>query len=320
MLRSVLLGMLALTAVGACGKSAPPAAQPGAIAGNVVEVTGEVSIVRAGETRALPLAKGATVAADDEIVTGADGRVAIVLSHNNARWDVKPGTRKKVSDSAAWGLAKVDQPAEVVEHATSAAGRDQERAGAETSVTAAVAAKPPTAPSTRDDGDRADKKTEPSVAPKSDGAMDQRAKGGASPETMAAPGASLPPPPVTETPPAPPPPPPPPPPKPASLKPGPAKTAPRPVGDQDVGLDDAKPLVGGGGGGPAAVDLHVPELTACLAPGTKRLLTITVARGAITFALAGGEVTPATKACVGKIVTSLKLTADGSTKLVLDRP
>ena len=317
-----------MAAVGACGKSSPPAAQPGAIAGNVVEVTGEVSIIHAGDTQVRPLAKGATVAADDEIVTGEDGRVAIVLAHNNARWDVKPGTRKKVSDSAAWSLAKVDQPAEVVEHATSAAGRDQEKAGADTSVTAPVTANAPMAPPTPGDEDRAKNKPEPSVAPKSDGAMDQKAKLDQTPERLRAPGGSSPPPPAEVAPPAPPPPPPP---KPPTAKmPGPAKGggAPPVPSDKDVsGLDDdMKPLMSGGGGGggasggKAAVDLHIAELTACLAPGSKRILTITVARGAITFELAGGEVTPTTKACVGKIVKSLKLTTDGATRLVLERP
>ena len=80
MLRAVLLGVLSIAVVGCNKKQDAPAAQAGAPAGTVVDVTGAVTV--SGK----PLAKGATVAADDIIDTGADGHVQIVLAHNNATW------------------------------------------------------------------------------------------------------------------------------------------------------------------------------------------------------------------------------------------
>lgn len=312
MLRSVLAGLLVLASVSACGKTATPTAQPGAIAGNVVEVTGDVSVIRAGTTAPAPLAQGATVAGDDEIVTGADGRVAIVLAHNHARWDVKPGTRKKVSDSAAWSLAKVDLPPEVVDHATSAAGRDQEKAGADTGATATTEAAPaatppppasptasPTAPmveaaaaqapaASQEAPPRATQRRAPAPEP-TDG---ERAAETARDDVQAV---------HVES----------------EKKLG-AKAAKGDAATQGLLQRDAP----GGGGGSAtikgAVAPQVAELTACIEPKSSHRLEITVKHGVHSFVL-DGKSTAKTRACIGKIVTALHVAGDGSTELTLTR-
>ena len=126
MLRVVLLGLVSIAAVSCNKKQDAPAAQAGAPAGTVVDVQGSVSV--GGK----PLAKGATVAADDVVETGADGHVRIVLAHNNATWDLGPNKHEKVSASLAWTLAKVDTPAKPVDQDTSSAGRPAERSAADT--------------------------------------------------------------------------------------------------------------------------------------------------------------------------------------------
>jgi hypothetical protein len=139
MVRAVLLGVLATVAVTACGKNdAPPAAQPGAVAGKVLEVTGAVSV--AGK----PLAVGDAVKTDDVVETGADGNVVIELAHNQARWELGPNHKVKPSDSLAWTAAKKTGSAAQVDQTTSAAGRPAERSAADTEATtrAPVAAAP----------------------------------------------------------------------------------------------------------------------------------------------------------------------------------
>jgi hypothetical protein len=147
MVRTVLLGLLAVTSVAACAsKEGSAKVEPGAPAGKVLEVTGKVSAVRGATTRAL--AVGETVAGDDVIETGADGHVAIELAHNLARWDLGPNKHERVADSLAWTLPKKDLSAKATEQDNSAAGRPAERSAADTTATAApppaaVAAPPP---------------------------------------------------------------------------------------------------------------------------------------------------------------------------------
>ncbi|MEO8842354.1 MAG: hypothetical protein ABI591_08870 [Kofleriaceae bacterium] len=139
MVRAVLLGLLATAAVAACGKNdTPPAAQPGAVAGKVLEVSGAVSV--AGK----PLAVGDPVKTDDAVETGADGNVVIELAHNQARWELGPNHKVKPSDSLAWTAPKKAGSAAQVDQATSAAGRPAERSAADTEATprAPVAAPP----------------------------------------------------------------------------------------------------------------------------------------------------------------------------------
>jgi hypothetical protein len=131
MLRALLVGILAATAatVG-CGKDASPQLAPNAAAGKVVEASGKVSALRNGATRVLTV--GNEVYGDDVIDTASDGSVVIELFHNNARWAVDGSLKARVDESVAWGLAKQDTPTKLVEHATSAAGRNAERQGADT--------------------------------------------------------------------------------------------------------------------------------------------------------------------------------------------
>jgi len=160
MLRTLLVGILALSATAACGsKEDAPAAVPGAPAGKVVDLAGTVTATRGDQVRTL--APGGEVSADDVIGTSADGRVAIVLDHNNARWDLGPNRTVKVGESLAWTAAKQAGPAAVVKEETSTAGRHAEKTAATTTTTTdmkrdrnedsspSVAATAPVAPSTQ---------------------------------------------------------------------------------------------------------------------------------------------------------------------------
>jgi len=118
----------------ACSKRDAP--DVAASAGKVVELTGKVSASRGGAA-ARPLAVADQVFPDDTIDTGADGSVTIELSHNHARWAMEPGQKKRVDESAAFKLAAQEQ-AGVVDHTTSAAGRNAERTAAENRATSGV--------------------------------------------------------------------------------------------------------------------------------------------------------------------------------------
>jgi hypothetical protein len=115
--------------------AAAPAVVPGAPAGDVTEVAGDVHATRDGKTRAL--AKGDVVSGDDLIATGADGRVTIVLRHNQVAWSLGPGKAKKLADSAAWAAAKGASGEAISDDHSSAAGRHAERMAADTSATSA---------------------------------------------------------------------------------------------------------------------------------------------------------------------------------------
>jgi hypothetical protein len=135
MLRSFLLGILAVSAVASCkGKEGGPAVQAGVMAGKVTELTGTVTAKRGTESRTL--AAGNEVSGDDVIETGPDSSVSIVLAHNNATWSLGANKHEKVADSMAWSLAKVDKPALGAAESTSAAGRHAEKAGASSNATA----------------------------------------------------------------------------------------------------------------------------------------------------------------------------------------
>ena len=134
MVRALLLGMLATTVVVGCGKNnSAPAAQPGAVAGKVLEVSGAVSV--AGQ----PLHVGDPVKTDDSVETGADGNVVIELAHNQARWELGPNHKVKPSESLAWSVANKTGSAAAVDQATSAAGRPAERSAADTEATTRAA-------------------------------------------------------------------------------------------------------------------------------------------------------------------------------------
>jgi len=130
MLRSLLVGLLAVTGASACsgGGGDAPAVEPGKAVGKVVEITGKVTATRGTVTRDLDASS--TVSGDDVITTAGDGRVTILLAHNNAKWDLGPNKREQVSTSMAWKLAKVDAPAGTVDETSTAAGRHAERSAA----------------------------------------------------------------------------------------------------------------------------------------------------------------------------------------------
>jgi hypothetical protein len=141
MLRAVLLGILMLSYGPACSsKDDAPHAEPGAPAGTVIEVAGAVTVA------AKPLARGDAVAADDVVETGADGTVVIVLAHNNARWELGPNKHVKAAESLAWSQPKSDGLAKHVDQDSAAAGRQGERAAAQSGAEAPIASPADTAP------------------------------------------------------------------------------------------------------------------------------------------------------------------------------
>ena len=142
MLRTLLIGILAVSAAASCtgGKDAP-AARPGVSAGKVIELTGTVTATRGTDVRTLT--PGGEISADDVIGTAADSRVVILVAHNNARWDLGPNKHAKVGDSLAWTAAKQDLPAVAVTEETSTAGRHAEKTAATTETTTAEAKSAP---------------------------------------------------------------------------------------------------------------------------------------------------------------------------------
>jgi hypothetical protein len=138
-LRSIVIALIVLGAIACKGDGAPsaPAIVAGAPAGDVTEAAGDVKATRGGKTRAI--AKGDVVAGDDVIATGADGRVTIVLRHNQVPWSLGPNLTKKVGDSAAWTAAKGAKPEDVTDDHSAAAGRHAERSATETAASTDVA-------------------------------------------------------------------------------------------------------------------------------------------------------------------------------------
>ena len=337
MLRSILVGLLAASAVAACshGGDGPPAVEPGVAVGKVVELTGTVTATRGTQTRTLDASS--TVSGDDVITTSADGRVAIVLAHNNARWDLGPNKHERVADSLAWGLARVDHPADVVDVETTSAGRHAERsAAAGEAETARERREPPAEPR----GGLAGPSTD-GLVPGHGGSA-----GSVPPE----------PPQVTQTTPLPPPPPAPPPPPPPTPKP-PAKVernaakaphdsktniAADPLADDggnsaddvtrntvtavpdavpdgkapggSVEHKDAKPRPPAGEPPAlrAAIDRQRAALRACVvAAGVERIaIVFHVVNGATTIEVTDG--TDKDRACFAKIAGRIRLAADQS--------
>ena len=330
MVRSILVGLLVISGAPACkgGGSDAPAVEPGKAVGKVLEVTGKVTATRGTATRDLDASS--TVSGDDVITTAADGRITILLEHNNAKWDLGPNKHEQVSTSMAWQLAKVDRPAARVDETTTAAGRHAERAAAngESAAPAATAGRARAA-------DEAPTAPPPTQAP-----------GG--PPTTGAPAAA-----GEMAPPPPPPPPPPPAAQPstgalaqkrpvAAVAPSkgsapPRTAAPKPTADAAPSSDPLGPSPqsnrrsavqiesakapdldkddeGGGGGSPlqAAVDKERAALKACVVASGKDKLAIKVhfAKGAATISLAEG--TAADKACVAKVAARIKLTVDAA--------
>lgn len=121
-----------------------PAAVAGAPAGKVVELAGTVTATRDGKAR--PLALGDAVSGDDRVATGADGKVTIVLAHNNAKLSLGASRDTVVSASLAWGLAKQVATTNTTGDDTAAAGRHAERSSVDTEADRAPAPAAATAP------------------------------------------------------------------------------------------------------------------------------------------------------------------------------
>jgi outer membrane biosynthesis protein TonB len=135
-------GLACAVWLAACGSSSSDEAAPTGPVGEAVQVTGSVSVVHEGAEQ--PLAVGGKVFGADEIVTGADGAVTIRLFHNEARWTLESGKRKRVDASLAWSA-----PAQAgggvlagndTSESTAAAGRHAEKEAADTRATAALLA------------------------------------------------------------------------------------------------------------------------------------------------------------------------------------
>ena len=282
MLRALLLGLVSVAVVSCNKKQDAPAAQAGAPAGTVVDVQGTVSV--AGK----PLAKGATVAGDDVVDTGADGHVRIVLAHNNATWDLGPNKHEKVSASLAWTLAKVDTPAKPVDQDTSSAGRPAERSAAETAASS----------------DKKEEEAAPGGAPATNAPV------AAAPAAVAAP--EPPPPPAAEPARADMPPPPPAPPKTAAG----ARAVPK---DDDDLL--GKPS-GGGGGGHAAPKLDVPveAYQKCVSSGmTLKLGLKGTAKGTTWTVLNAAPISASIKTCLDKVTATVHLPVGSHTNIEISK-
>ncbi|HVV86992.1 MAG TPA: hypothetical protein VHE35_28330, partial [Kofleriaceae bacterium] len=154
MTRSLLLALLAGVAgvagaagvgagAGGCsGKAASgPAVVAGAPAGKVTAVQGTVT-ARRGEARR-PLAMGDAVSGDDVVETGADGRVTIVIDHNQVPFSLGPGRSQEVGKSPAWSAPRGTEVAVTSADRSGAAGRNAEREAADTLASAPGAAAAP---------------------------------------------------------------------------------------------------------------------------------------------------------------------------------
>jgi hypothetical protein len=313
MLRSILVGLLAISAVSACkgGGSDTPEVQPGVTVGKVVEITGTVTATRGSDTRTLDATS--TVSGDDVIQTSGDGRVTILLAHNNAKWALGPNKKEPVAGSLAWKLAKADAPATEVDETTTAAGRHAERQAASGGA---------------ESGGRSRES-----APAADQAPTAARGSAAAPVAPPAPAPA-----ATEAAEAPPPPPPPPPPPKALITAQPKgaapKAPPKPTGGAKnvrTANDDLADALdgeggqrrapsgpsGGGGEGPdgltqlkAALQRENPAMRACVTASGKPSLAIKihVAAGKTTITFADG--TDADRACFAKIAARIKPTAD----------
>lgn len=129
-----VIAVVSILAVGACEGDAPASESASAKvtgpAGQVVGLTGSASATRDGQTR--DLAVGSEVFADDEVETADGAEIAVVLAHNNARWSLTGGQKRRVDKSVAWRAEKQTGAAlaSADENRTAAAGRHTEREAA----------------------------------------------------------------------------------------------------------------------------------------------------------------------------------------------
>jgi len=315
-----------MSAAAACkgGGADAPAVEPGKTVGKVLEVTGKVTATRGTETRDLDASS--SVSGDDVISTSGDGRVTILLAHNNAKWDLGPNKKEQVSTSMAWQLAKVDAPAGKVDETTTAAGRHAERAAANGESAAAPSTERAVAPGGPPPAEAPVAPTTPpapraAVAiPATGGAQPSRgggSKGGPPSDKRSSPATEPARKVAKESPPPPPPAPP-----------------PGPLGGANDALDGAAAApkiesakapestrAADGGANPlaAAVNKELTALKACVVASGKDKLAMRVhfAGGQTTITLADGSA--ADKACVAKVAQRIKLTADADYTTVITK-
>ncbi|MBL9018242.1 MAG: hypothetical protein JNL83_28905 [Myxococcales bacterium] len=344
MVRAILLGLLAISAAAGCksGGEGAPTVEPGKTVGKVVELKGSVRATRGDTTRTL--AAGGEVSGDDVIETGGDGRVTIVLAHNNATWDLGPNKKEQVSASMAWSLAKAERAAGSVDETTTAAGRHAERH-------AATGGESAGAPAEKREREAAPASTDPAPAAATAPAEPTRAPTAPAPGGAPPPSADSAAPPPVQAPTAAvtaPPPPPPPPADPrrvpekaadkatANAKGGGGAKTTRGGGDElDALLEGGggklqKRAPSGGGGGDAAapdpatiraaLQAQMPALRACVSASGKDKLTITleVTAGKTTITLPDG--TDADRACFAKVATAIKLSGTTAKGIAVSIP
>ena len=135
--RQLPLAIGLLLALVACGERAP-AADPDRPAGEVVELSGEVTAARPGGGPR-SLRQGDPVHADDTITTGPGAAAVIRLAHNKVTWNLGPSQSRRVDASLAWKASAQEGAsafAEEGELVTASAGRHTEREAGDTAATA----------------------------------------------------------------------------------------------------------------------------------------------------------------------------------------
>ena len=283
------------TSASGCGKGGEAAeVSVNAAAGRVVEVTGKVEATRGGATRTL--APGVEVFRDDLVATN-DGSFTIELFHNQARWVVNTPQKKRVDESAAWGLAKQDPPSSASQHATSAAGRNGERTAADTASTAHDALKQELGKS-----DTKEKSADKKGVEKPD------VSGGDGNKTVPSTGSAAPPPPANAEPP----------PQKVELPKGPKSPL-----TSDAEVRHAAPAGSGSSARPPSLaqqyGAHRARLVACLDAATPKLtLNVTVKGGVGSVALPPG-VPLAVASCLSEVIAGIRVSNDGTTPLTLVR-
>jgi len=103
-LGSLVVALAVVFAAGCGGDKSASKPKGNEPAGSVVELSGDVVAKQGEAKRALKV--GDKVMANETIVTAAKASVAIVLIHNEARWELSGGKSRAISQSLAWNMPK----------------------------------------------------------------------------------------------------------------------------------------------------------------------------------------------------------------------
>lgn len=147
--------------VAGCAEKSPAVAAGNGPAGKVVEISGSVTAEREGAKRTLTIDE--TIYANDEIVTGSDSAIVVVLDHNGARWTLGANESRVVSAAAAWRAPKGQGDGTSKRDVSEAAGRHAEREGFDTAATARAGG--PAGDDSEAPGDGLDNAAPPSAIP-----------------------------------------------------------------------------------------------------------------------------------------------------------